>query len=135
MIYSYGARAHDELGDSEHGGPRDVLPVDEGISRNVLSGITLARRKVVYSYALRHPGLRAQAAGARARGDRQFSHGQADEDHHQRGHFPEHGKLAPVDKLCALRIKYRCRFILDESLSFGVLGETAAERPEHLACP
>lgn len=42
------------------------------------------------------------------------------------------GEMCPLDKLVVLRAKYKLRFFLDESLSFGVLGEKGTGLVEHL---
>lgn len=134
MIYSYGACTTSSVIPSM-AGRGDVLLVDEGISRNVLSGITLSRAKVVY---YRHCDIqdceRKLQALEREEIDN-FRMGKRMKIIISEAIFQSTGKLAPVDKLCALRIKYRCRFILDESLSFGVLGETGRGATEHFGVP
>lgn len=42
------------------------------------------------------------------------------------------GEMCPLQKLVELRKKYKMRFFLDESLSFGVLGKTGQGLVEHL---
>lgn len=40
--------------------------------------------------------------------------------------------MCPLTELVALREKYKLRFFLDESLSFGVLGKNGRGLTEHL---
>lgn len=42
------------------------------------------------------------------------------------------GEMCPLTELVALREKYKLRFFLDESLSFGVLGKNGRGLTEHL---
>lgn len=42
------------------------------------------------------------------------------------------GEMAPLNELVALRKKYQLRYFLDESVSFGVLGQTGKGLVEHL---
>lgn len=42
------------------------------------------------------------------------------------------GELCPLPELVALRAKYKLRFFLDESLTFGVLGKNGRGLTEHL---
>lgn len=42
------------------------------------------------------------------------------------------GEMCPLDELVKLRSKYKLRFFLDESVSFGVLGERGTGLVEHL---
>ncbi len=41
------------------------------------------------------------------------------------------GDLAPLDQIFKLKEKYKYRLVLDESLSFGVLGATGRGAAEH----
>lgn len=42
------------------------------------------------------------------------------------------GEMAPLNELVGLRKKYQLRYFLDESVSFGVLGQTGKGLVEHL---
>lgn len=42
------------------------------------------------------------------------------------------GEMCPLDELVKLRAKYKLRLFLDESVSFGVLGEKGTGLVEHL---
>lgn len=44
-----------------------------------------------------------------------------------------HGDVCPLDKLIALKNKYKYRVILDDSLAFGVLGKTGRGTTEHFS--
>jgi len=113
----------------------DVLIVDEGVGRNVLTGVNLTRAEVRF---YKH----CDAADC----ERVLKDIAADEWKGLGGSmgfsprrkfiisesvFGSTGKLAPVDKLCELRLQYKTRFILDESHSFGVLGATGRGATEH----
>lgn len=47
------------------------------------------------------------------------------------GIYQQTGNICPLPELMKLREKYMCRMFLDESLSFGVLGETGRGVTEH----
>uniref|UniRef100_A0A7S3Z7V4 serine C-palmitoyltransferase n=1 Tax=Lotharella globosa TaxID=91324 RepID=A0A7S3Z7V4_9EUKA len=113
----------------------DILIVDEGVGRNVLTGVSLSRAEVhFYKHCDAEDCERVLKKlasdewknlggvfGPKPR--RKFLITEAI--------FGSNGNLAPVDKLAELRLKYRCRFILDESHSFGTLGETGRGATEH----
>lgn len=42
------------------------------------------------------------------------------------------GDICPLERLVELRQKYKLRFILDESISFGTLGENGRGLTEYL---
>lgn len=42
------------------------------------------------------------------------------------------GEMCPLERLVELRKRYKMRYFLDESLSFGVLGATGQGLVEHL---
>jgi len=113
----------------------DVLIVDEGVGRNVLTGVSLTRAKV---YFYKHLDMddcervlkKLDASDWENLGGmfgpspkRKFLISEAI--------FGSNGNLAPVDVLAKLRLKYRCRLILDESHSFGTLGATGRGATEH----
>jgi serine palmitoyltransferase len=45
------------------------------------------------------------------------------------------GQIAPLDEIVRLKEKYRFRIILDESHSFGVLGNSGRGLAEHCGVP
>jgi len=49
--------------------------------------------------------------------------------------FYNTGELCNLEKIIELKFKYKYRLILDESLSFGVLGKTGRGITEHLGIP
>ncbi|KAJ3214528.1 serine palmitoyltransferase component [Clydaea vesicula] len=51
------------------------------------------------------------------------------------GLYMNSGDIAPLPDLVRLKKKYKCRLIVEESLSFGVLGKTGAGLAEHFNLP
>ena len=51
------------------------------------------------------------------------------------GIYPKTGRLVPLDKLLALKKKYKFRAILDDSMAVGVLGATGRGTAEHHGVP
>mmetsp|Transcript_4745 Transcript_4745/g.8618 ORF Transcript_4745/g.8618 Transcript_4745/m.8618 type:complete len:1349 (+) Transcript_4745:123-4169(+) len=113
----------------------DILIVDEGVGRNVLTGVSLTRAKVHFykhcdmedcERVLKEVSSHEWKALSGVMGPspkRKFLISEAI--------FGSSGDLAPVDKLAELRLKYKCRFILDETHSFGTLGATGRGATEH----
>mmetsp|Transcript_1619 Transcript_1619/g.2410 ORF Transcript_1619/g.2410 Transcript_1619/m.2410 type:complete len:1177 (-) Transcript_1619:132-3662(-) len=115
-------------------GKGDVLVVDEGVGRNVLTGISLSRAEVrFYKHCDPNDCERVlrdlsedewrNIKGSGFKPKRCFLISEAV--------FGSTGKLAPLRSLCAMRTKYRCRFILDETHSFGLLGASGRGATEH----
>lgn len=48
------------------------------------------------------------------------------------GIYMNTGEMCPLDKIIELRKRYKLRLILDESISFGVLGKNGRGLTEHL---
>lgn len=48
------------------------------------------------------------------------------------GIYVNTGEICPLDKIVELRKRYKLRLILDESISFGVLGKNGRGITEHL---
>lgn len=51
------------------------------------------------------------------------------------GIYVNYGDIAPLPKLIELKCKYKVRIIVDESASFGVLGQTGRGLTEHFDVP
>ena len=51
------------------------------------------------------------------------------------GIYLNHGDIAPLPELVALKTKYKYRLIVDESLSFGVLGKSGKGLSDHFDIP
>uniref|UniRef100_A0A7S3ZEB0 Aminotransferase class I/classII large domain-containing protein n=1 Tax=Lotharella globosa TaxID=91324 RepID=A0A7S3ZEB0_9EUKA len=134
MLYSYGACTTSSVV-ACMASKDDVLIVDEGINRNILTGLNLTRAEIVY---YRHCDMEDCEAKINAL---------IEEDNRTIGKTPRKrflvteaifsntGRIARVDKLATFRIKYQCRLILDESFSFGVLGATGRGATEHFGIP
>ncbi len=111
----------------------DIIVADEAVGRNIITGMNLSRAQVrLYRHcdaadaervlrACDEENMRRELTGKPAL--RKFLISEAV--------FEGTGRLAPLPELTRLRLQYRCRFILDESHSFGVLGATGRGATEH----
>jgi len=113
----------------------DILIVDEGVGRNVLTGVSLSRAEVHF-YKHCDAGDCEQVLQKLTNDEWKNLGGVFGPKPRRKfliteAIFGSNGNLAPVGKLAELRLKYRCRFILDESHSFGTLGATGRGATEH----
>mmetsp|Transcript_34541 Transcript_34541/g.58505 ORF Transcript_34541/g.58505 Transcript_34541/m.58505 type:complete len:1364 (+) Transcript_34541:123-4214(+) len=134
MIYSYGACTTSSV-ISCMASKDDVIIVDEGCSRNILTGLQLSRARIVYYKHCDIEDCETKIKILIEEDKARFAKQPRSKFLVTEAVFGSTGKLAPVNKLSKLRIKYRCRFILDESFSFGVLGETGRGATEHFGIP
>jgi len=111
----------------------DVLIVDNGVGRNVLTGLSLSRAEVrFYKHcdAADCEKVLKRLAGEDWKNIHQSTFGRR-KFIISESVFGSTGEIAPIPELCALREKYRCRFILDESHSFGIMGASGRGITEH----
>jgi serine palmitoyltransferase len=130
-VYSYGFSAIASVIPS-YSKKSDIIFCDEGVSFPIQKGIELSRSKVRY---FKHNNmdhleelLEAQREQdtknpAKAKVTRKFIIAEAI--------YMNYGDMAPLPKLVELRNKYKVPILLDESLSFGVLGEGGHGATEH----
>jgi serine palmitoyltransferase len=110
----------------------DILVVDEGVYEPLATGVYLSRANVHW---FRHNDMEDlervlaeiqqtnNRLGRKANAQRRFIVVE--------GLYKNLGTVAALDKIVELKHKYHYRLILDESFSFGVLGETGRGALEH----
>jgi serine palmitoyltransferase len=118
--------------------PDTIAVVDEGVSRGIRLGLRLAKCKVVfYKHCDAADAARQLAKLESEDGDSSLSL----KAHRKRRFliteaiFANTGKMCPLPELCQLRKQYKCRIILEESQSFGVLGGAGRGITEHFSIP
>ena len=103
----------------------DLLVVDEGVYEPLTTGVTLSRANVHWfkhndmedlERILKELQLKDKKLGRKPGAQRRFIVVE--------GLYKNMGTIAPLDKIVALKHKYKYRLILDESFSFGALGKT-----------
>eukprot|EP00475_Leptophrys_vorax_P042787 TRINITY_DN80645_c0_g1_i1.p1 TRINITY_DN80645_c0_g1~~TRINITY_DN80645_c0_g1_i1.p1 ORF type:complete len:490 (+),score=20.82 TRINITY_DN80645_c0_g1_i1:131-1600(+) len=111
----------------------DLIIADEGVGWAIQNGLTLSRSTVRY---FRHNDMRhleellareVKRDGKGAPKNRRFIAVEAI--------YPSSGQLLPLDQLVRLKEKYKFRVLVEESLSFGVLGKTGRGISEHFNLP
>ncbi|OON15492.1 aminotransferase, class I/II, partial [Opisthorchis viverrini] len=124
VVYSFGAATFSSAIPS-YAKRTDVIFADEGISHTAYQGIVASRSHVKF---FRHNDMKhleellnAQAAKdkkdpKRAMLTRRFFVVE--------GLYMNYGDICPLPELVALKYKYKVRILLDETVSFGVLGAT-----------
>ncbi|KAJ1960941.1 serine palmitoyltransferase component [Dipsacomyces acuminosporus] len=110
----------------------DIIVADEGVTFSVQQAVTLSRSKV---YWYKHNDM-ADLERVLKDVNKQLA-GRRGKNAHPRkfivteGLFQNTGDVAPLDELVELKHRYKFRIILDESLSFGVLGKRGAGLTDH----
>ncbi|XP_064386088.1 serine palmitoyltransferase 1-like [Halichondria panicea] len=131
ILYSYGFAAVSSCIPA-YSKRRDIIFVDEGVAFSIQKGLVASRSKLKYfkhnDMADLHRLLEEQRKldeknPAKAKVTRKFMVAEA--------LYYNWGDLAPLPKLVEFRNKYRIPLILDESVSFGVLGATGRGATEH----
>ncbi|ONK59236.1 uncharacterized protein A4U43_C08F4380 [Asparagus officinalis] len=110
----------------------DIIVADEGVSWAVQNGLHLSRSTVVY---FKHNDMASLANTLE-----KVTRGNKRAEKMRRylvieGIYQNSGKVAPLDEIVRLKEKYRFRVILDESNSFGVLGNSGRGLAEHYGVP
>lgn len=103
----------------------DVLVVDEGVYEPIMTGVFLSRANIHYfkhndmedlERVLNQLQQKDKKLGRKPNAQRRFIVVE--------GLYKNLGTIAPLDQIVELKHKYHYRLILDESFSFGALGET-----------
>lgn len=112
----------------------DLIVVDEGVNWGIQNGLTLSRSTVKF---FRHNDMRDL--------ERVLREVKADDGRRRKALnrrfivveavYQTSGRMAPLDEIVRLRDKYFFRLLIDESLSFGVLGATGRGISEHFGIP
>ncbi|XP_073848740.1 serine palmitoyltransferase subunit I [Musca autumnalis] len=111
----------------------DVIFVDEAVNFAIQKGLD-ASRSTIYFFKhndmsdlerlLKEQAVRDDKNPKKAAKTRRFLVAE--------GIYMNTGEMCPLAELVALRAKYKLRFFLDESLTFGVLGKNGRGLTEHL---
>mmetsp|Transcript_11268 Transcript_11268/g.12916 ORF Transcript_11268/g.12916 Transcript_11268/m.12916 type:complete len:494 (+) Transcript_11268:257-1738(+) len=111
----------------------DRLVVDEGCNASVLTGVKLSRAKVTY---FKHNDIKdlervlmkiQEEEAATSMKQRRFIVVE--------GIYSNYGDIAPLPELMELKVKYKWRICVDESLSIGAIGRTGKGLTEHFGVP
>uniref|UniRef100_A0ACD5VGQ6 Uncharacterized protein n=1 Tax=Avena sativa TaxID=4498 RepID=A0ACD5VGQ6_AVESA len=110
----------------------DIIVADEGVHWAVQNGLHLSRSTVVY---FKHNDMASLASTLE-----KLTHGNRRTEKIRRyivveSIYQNSGRIAPLDEIVKLKEKYRFRIILEESHSFGVLGESGRGLAEHYGVP
>ncbi|KAJ3679812.1 hypothetical protein LUZ60_016090 [Juncus effusus] len=110
----------------------DIIIADEGVHWGVQNGLYLSRSTVVYfkhndMKSLESTLERMTRGNKRAHKIRRYIVAEAI--------YQNSGQIAPLDEIVKLKEKYKFRIILDESHSFGVLGNTGRGLAEYSNVP
>lgn len=110
----------------------DLLVVDEGVYEALGTGINLSRANVKYFKHNDMEDLRRVLERVEAT-DKEL--GRQTNDQRRfivvEGIYKNYGTVCPLDKLIQLKEEFCYRLILDDSFSFGVLGDTGRGALEH----
>ncbi|VEL11859.1 unnamed protein product [Protopolystoma xenopodis] len=110
----------------------DVIFADEGISLACFQGLVASRSRICFfrhndlahlEQLLMKQALEDQKDMKKAQATRRFLVIE--------GLYLDYGDICPLPELIALKYKYKVRIILDETVSFGVLGSTGRGVTEH----
>lgn len=110
----------------------DLLVVDEAVYEPIMTGVYLSRANVQWfkhndmedlERVLKELQIQDKKLGRKPNAQRRFIVVE--------GLYKNLGTVAPLDKIVELKHKYHYRLILDESFSFGTLGETGRGALEH----
>lgn len=110
----------------------DLLVVDEAVYEPLMTGVYLSRANVQWfkhndvddlERVLKELQIQDKKLGRKPNAQRRFIVVE--------GLYKNLGTIAPLDKIVRLKHKYHYRLILDESFSFGTLGETGRGALEH----
>ncbi|KAG6517010.1 hypothetical protein ZIOFF_020387 [Zingiber officinale] len=110
----------------------DIIVVDEGVHWGVQNGLYLSRSNVVY---FKHNDMASLESTLE-----KLAHGNKQAEKVRRyivveALYQNSGQIAPLNDIVRLKEKYRFRIILEESHSFGVLGNTGRGLAELYGVP
>lgn len=125
ILYSYGfsAVASAIPAYSKRG---DIIFCDEGVAMPIRMGVVASRSAVV---DFKHNDMDHLERLLLAQEEKDKKDGYKQKKKQRRfvvveGLYVNHGDITDMHRLCQLRLKYNVRVFVDESLSFGVLGDT-----------
>ena len=110
----------------------DLLVVDEGVYEALGTGVTLSRANIKYFKHNDMQDLRRVLERVQATDE---SLGRKQNDQRRfivvEGLYKNYGTVCPLDQLVKLKEEFCYRLVLDESFSFGAMGETGRGALEH----
>ncbi|TPX35481.1 hypothetical protein SmJEL517_g02098 [Synchytrium microbalum] len=112
----------------------DTLVVDEGVSFAIQKGVEISRSTVRY---FKHNDMEdlARVLEDIKRDELKKRKPLARKFIVVEGLYANHGDIAPLPKLIELKAKYKYRLIVEESMSFGILGKRGAGITDHFDVP
>lgn len=115
----------------------DLIICDEGINYGAQQGISLSRCNVLF---FKHNDMEDLELVLKNVQEREMKNPKGKSSAKRRfivieGIYQYYGDIAPLDKLVALKNKYKYRLVLDDSLAVGVLGKTGRGTTEHCNVP
>ena len=114
----------------------DMVFVDEACYDAILTGVMLSRCTAVY---FKHNDMADLARKLDAVAARDKERGTSPATQRRfvvvEGIYRNTGDIVPLKEVVELKDKHHCRLILDESFSFGVLGDTGRGVTEHFGVP
>ena len=110
----------------------DLLIIDEGCGEPILTGANLSRSTVIF---FKHNDMNdlEEILSSIANDDKRLSRDSTEQRRFiiVEGLYRNSGKICPLHDIVRLKEKYFYRLILDESISFGTLGNTGRGVTEH----
>ena len=110
----------------------DLLIIDEGCGEPILTGANLSRSTVIF---FKHNDMNdlEEILASIANDDKRLSRDSTEQRRFiiVEGVYRNSGKICPLNDIVRLKEKYCYRLILDESISFGTLGNTGRGVTEH----
>ena len=114
----------------------DLVFVDDACYDAILTGVMLARCKAIY---FKHNDMADLAAKLDEVAAQDKRNGTSPSTQRRfivvEGVYRNVGDIVPLREVVELKDKHNCRLILDESFSFGVLGDTGKGVTEHFGVP
>lgn len=114
----------------------DLVFVDDACYDAILTGVMLARCKAIY---FKHNDMADLAAKLEEVAAQDRRNGTSPSTQRRfivvEGVYRNVGDIVPLGEVVELKEKYNCRLILDESFSFGVLGDSGKGVTEHFGIP
>ncbi|KAJ4799965.1 Serine palmitoyltransferase 1 [Rhynchospora pubera] len=110
----------------------DIIVADEGVHWAVQNGLYLSRSTVVY---FKHNDMKSLEATLEKVTGRSKHPEKVRRYIVAEAIYQNSGQIAPLDEIVRLKEKYRFRIILDESHSFGVLGNSGRGLAEYCGVP
>lgn len=110
----------------------DLIVCDEGVHFGVQQGLQLSRANILYFKHNDMDDLESVLLTIREKDAKRTGNNKPTRRFIVvEGIYRNYGDLAPLRRIVALKAKYQYRLILDDTLGFGVLGDTGRGSVEH----